>query len=47
MTERSEYERGFDVHDDTLKYNHKAIDLLFTRGRHEGLDVYCLSGSFF
>ena len=35
------------VFDDMLDSNQKLIDPFFTRGRHNDLDVYCLSQSYF
>ena len=35
------------IFDDMLDSNHKLIDPFFTRGRHNDLDVYCLSQSYF
>ena len=39
----SKYEGSNVVFDDMLDYNQKAIDPIFTRGRHQIYDVYNLS----
>ena len=43
----SEYEGGISVFDFVLDSNHKAIDRFFTRGRHQDLEFFYLSQSYF
>ena len=42
-----EYEGCCVVFDDMLDHNQKEIEPFFTRGRHENIDVYYLSQSYF
>ena len=44
----TEYENGFEVFDDISgSSNSRLIDQFFTRGRHDKLDIYYLSQSYF
>ena len=44
----NEYENGIIVFDDILgSSNSRYIDQFFIRGRHNNLDIYCLSQSYF